>query len=169
MRRAPLSASLWARPALPTWREVTSPSCSTWGSHIRWSQSYSALPKTADSRTCASSRSERIARSRAPYRTREYLVVGYNELMIVDLSDIVRVLVPAFASFVIGMALTPILTHYLYKYKAWKKSPGKLALDGSPAHGFNDLHRTHETRAPRMGGIVVWGSVFITILGIALI
>ncbi|OGG79185.1 hypothetical protein A3A39_03650 [Candidatus Kaiserbacteria bacterium RIFCSPLOWO2_01_FULL_54_13] len=89
--------------------------------------------------------------------------------MVADLSDIVRVLVPAFASFVVGIALTPVLTHYLYKYKAWKKSPGKIALDGSPAHAFNDLHSVHEMRAPRMGGIVVWGSVLITILGIALV
>ena len=86
-----------------------------------------------------------------------------------DLSDIVRVLVPAFASFVVGMVLTPLLTHYLYKYRAWKKTPGKQALDGTPARGFNELHNAHETRAPRMGGVVVWGSVLITILGIALV
>ena len=89
--------------------------------------------------------------------------------MLTDLSDIVRVLVPAFASFVVGMALTPVLTHYLYKYKAWKKTPGKNALDGAPAHGFNQLHVGHEVRAPRMGGIVVWASVLITIIGIALV
>src|SRR3989344_3433147 len=89
--------------------------------------------------------------------------------MVTDLSDIVRVLVPAFTSFVVGMVLTPVLTHYLYKYQAWKKSPGKTALDGAPAHGFNQLHNTHEVRAPRMGGIVVWGSVLITIVGIALV
>ncbi|OGG74041.1 hypothetical protein A3A40_03565 [Candidatus Kaiserbacteria bacterium RIFCSPLOWO2_01_FULL_54_20] len=86
-----------------------------------------------------------------------------------DLSDIVRVLVPAFASFVVGMSITPLLTHYLYKYKAWKKSPGKTALDGAPAHGFNQLHDVHEVRAPRMGGIVVWASVVITIIGIAVV
>ena len=74
--------------------------------------------------------------------------------MVTDLSDIVRVLVPAFTSFVVGMVLTPVLTHYLY---------------GAPAHGFNQLHNTHEVRAPRMGGIVVWGSVLITIVGIALV
>ena len=89
--------------------------------------------------------------------------------MLTDLSDIVRVLVPAFASFVVGMSITPLLTHYLYKYKAWKKSPGKTALDGAPAHGFNQLHDTHEVRAPRMGGIVVWASVVITITGIAVV
>src|SRR3989344_1654781 len=85
------------------------------------------------------------------------------------LSEIVRVLVPGAAAFNIGMGITPILTHYRYKYKAWKKTSGKIALDGSPAHGFNVLHKEHEVRAPRMGGIVIWASVLITILGIALV
>ena len=85
------------------------------------------------------------------------------------LSDIVRVLVPATASFIIGMALTPILTHYLYAFKAWKKQPGKRALDGSQALEFNRLHVEQEVRAPRMGGIVIWGSVLITIIGIAVV
>lgn len=89
--------------------------------------------------------------------------------MIAEYSDIVRVLVPAFTAFVVGIALTPLLTHYLYKYKAWKKTPGKTALDGAPAHGFNELHSIHESRAPRMGGIVVWASVLITIIGIAIV
>lgn len=89
--------------------------------------------------------------------------------MMADLFDIVRVLVPAVTSFVIGIALTPVVAHYLYKYKAWKKSPGKIGLDGAPAQEFNTLHSGHEVRAPRMGGIVVWGSVLITILGIALV
>ena len=83
------------------------------------------------------------------------------------LSSIVRILVPAGIAFFIGIMGTPILTHYLYKYKAWKKRPGKLALDGNAAHEFNRLHNENEVRAPRMGGIVVWGSVVLTILGIA--
>ena len=70
--------------------------------------------------------------------------------------ELVRVLVPATISFALGMALTPVLTHYLYKYKAWKKRPGKQALDGSVAEEFNRLHTGNEVRAPRMGGIVVW-------------
>jgi phospho-N-acetylmuramoyl-pentapeptide-transferase len=83
------------------------------------------------------------------------------------ISDTVRILLPAAATFVIGMVLTPFLTHYLYTYKAWKKKPGKNGLDGSEATEFNRIHEVHETRAPRMGGIVVWGSVLITILGLA--
>lgn len=91
----------------------------------------------------------------------------YTMVMEGILSDIVRVLVPAAAAFVLGMALTPILTHYLYKYKAWKKTPGKIAYDGQAAEEFNRLHIDNEVRAPRMGGIVVWGSVLLTILSLS--
>src|SRR3989344_5513436 len=84
------------------------------------------------------------------------------------LPDLVKVLAPATASFAIGMAITPILTHYLYKYRAWKKTAGKTALDGTKAAEFYKLHEINEVRAPRMGGIVVWGSVVITIIAIAI-
>ena len=84
------------------------------------------------------------------------------------LTDIVRVLIPAAASFIIGIISTPILTHYLYKYRAWKKTAGKTALDGTKAAEFYKLHEINEVRAPRMGGIVVWGSVVITIIAIAI-
>ena len=83
------------------------------------------------------------------------------------LPDLVRILLPAALAFVIGIAATPLLTHYLYTYKAWKKRAGKQALDGAEAHEFYRLHHENEVRAPRMGGIVVWGSVVFTILGIA--
>lgn len=79
------------------------------------------------------------------------------------LQEAIRILVPSALSFVIGIALTPALTHYLYKYRAWKKRAGKLGLDGKTAEEFNRLHELNEVRAPRMGGIVIWGSVLITI------
>jgi phospho-N-acetylmuramoyl-pentapeptide-transferase len=85
------------------------------------------------------------------------------------ISDVVRVLVPAAAAFIVGILSAPILTHYLYKYRAWKKQPGKIALDGTNATEFYRLHQKHEVRAPRMGGIVVWGSVLLTIIGIAIV
>ncbi len=83
------------------------------------------------------------------------------------LPPLVLILIPAAIAFLVGIALTPILTHYLYKFKAWKKVSGKVAYDGETAHEFNRIHKEHEVRAPRMGGIVIWGSVVITILGIA--
>jgi UDP-N-acetylmuramyl pentapeptide phosphotransferase/UDP-N-acetylglucosamine-1-phosphate transferase len=85
------------------------------------------------------------------------------------ISPIVKILIPAALSFAIGIGITPIVAHYLYTYRAWKKRPGKEALDGTIAREFNRLHIENEVRAPRMGGIVVWASVLLTIFGIALL
>lgn len=87
-----------------------------------------------------------------------------------EIANVVKVITPAIVAFVVGIGITPILTHYLYQYKAWKKKPGKIALDGSEAVEFNRLHGFKdgdETHTPRMGGVVIWGSALITILGIA--
>lgn len=78
--------------------------------------------------------------------------------------ETIQVLVPAAAAFAIGMCITPILTHYLYTYRAWKKRAGKTALDGSVAREFNRLHSDSEVRAPRMGGIIIWASATLTVL-----
>ncbi len=77
--------------------------------------------------------------------------------------ETIQVLVPAAAAFAIGIAITPILTHYLYKHRAWKKRAGKHALDGSVASEFNRLHSDNEVRAPRMGGVIIWASAALTI------
>ncbi len=79
------------------------------------------------------------------------------------MSDVVRVLIPAGLAFAIGIACTPLLTYYLYKYKAWKKSAFKVAYDGKVAEVFDSIHRGTQTRAPRFGGIVVWGSALLTV------
>lgn len=80
--------------------------------------------------------------------------------------DALRVLIPFVLSFAIGIALAPLLAHYLYKHKAWKKQSGKTKgmgdETGTPI--FNKMHETHEVRAPRMGGVLIWGSTFITAL-----
>ena len=82
--------------------------------------------------------------------------------------NLAYILLPALLSFLIGIGMTPTLTSYLYYHKAWKKTPGKISLDGTVAHEFLRLHTDTETGTPRMGGIVVWGSVALTalILGI---
>ncbi len=76
---------------------------------------------------------------------------------------IIKILIPAAIAFCAGILMTPILTHYLYKYKAWKKQGGKIAMDGKEATEFNRLKGDGEVRTPRMGGIVIWGSVVITL------
>ncbi len=82
------------------------------------------------------------------------------------LPQLLKVLVPAAMAFTIGMVITPIISHYLHKNQAWKKKAGKITMHGEEASEFNRLHEKNEVRAPRMGGIVIWGSVVLTILGI---
>ena len=76
---------------------------------------------------------------------------------------IVKLLFPAILSFCIGILITPLVTYHLYKFKAWKKEGGKIAMGGQVASEFNRLKGGEETKTPRMGGIVIWGSTFITI------
>lgn len=85
------------------------------------------------------------------------------------IENIIKVVLPAVLAFGVGLSITPILTHYLFKYKIWKKVPGKRALDGTEAQEFNKLHQERERVVPRMGGVVIWGSVLITIILIALL
>jgi len=73
-----------------------------------------------------------------------------------------RIFVPATIAFLFGIAITPFLTHILYKYKMWKPRAGKTGLDGRPAEIFNALHEKKEVGTPRFGGIIVWGSVLLT-------
>jgi len=80
-------------------------------------------------------------------------------------SILLNVLIPALASFAVGILITPLVTYFLYKYKVWKKQGGKTAIGGHEATEFNRLKSSDETKTPRMGGIVIWGSVLITLVG----
>ncbi len=79
--------------------------------------------------------------------------------------DALKILIPWTIAFFTGIALTPFLTHFLYKNKMWKKKAGKQAglgdSNGTPI--FNELHKERDTGTPRMGGIIIWASVLITI------
>ncbi len=76
-------------------------------------------------------------------------------------TDILRILVPAALAFLIGVGITPFVTHFLYKHQMWKRRAGKVALDGTVAEEFNRLHNTREVGTPRFGGIIVWASVML--------
>lgn len=69
------------------------------------------------------------------------------------------------AAFVMAIALTPILTHYLYKYKLWRKDVRQFSPDGSKTPLFASLHKDRETSVPRFGGVLIW----VTTLALAVI
>jgi phospho-N-acetylmuramoyl-pentapeptide-transferase len=78
-------------------------------------------------------------------------------------SDLVKLFIPSTVGFVIGILITPIISHYLYKYEMWKKRAGKVSWDGKDTPIFNELHKHKEVGTPKMGGIVIWLSVLLTI------
>lgn len=81
--------------------------------------------------------------------------------------DILKVVIPSVLTFFLAISITPLLTHYLYKYKMWKKRP---RIDDTVA-GLEEIspefkriqNAEDEIRTPRPGGIVVWLSVFLCI------
>ncbi|OGC86013.1 hypothetical protein A2949_01735 [Candidatus Adlerbacteria bacterium RIFCSPLOWO2_01_FULL_54_21b] len=77
-------------------------------------------------------------------------------------TDIMRVFIPATIAFLIGIGITPFVTHFLYRNRMWKQKGGKVALDGTDAVEFNRLHQEREVGVPRFGGVIVWASVFLT-------
>lgn len=81
-------------------------------------------------------------------------------------SDISKVFIPATTAFVLGIALAPLLTHYLFKYKVWKKKAHKATLYESEFNYEKALGREPglETKTPRMGGILIWATVAIVTL-----
>ncbi len=78
--------------------------------------------------------------------------------------DIVKVFLPAVASFVVGIIITPFLSNYLYKHEMWKKKSVTVAVDGGGTPITNKLHNDEAKKTPRMGGIIVWASTAISIL-----
>lgn len=80
--------------------------------------------------------------------------------------DIVKIFTASSSSFIVGMLITPAITYYLYKHKAWKKRNVSVAIDGRSAAISQRLHDDERKKTPRMGGVVVWASAFITIVGI---
>ncbi len=74
---------------------------------------------------------------------------------------IVKTLTLFLISFVIAIALAPPLIAFLYKNKAWKKKPRETTFGGEKTPVFTSLHAEKEVSTPRMGGILIWGTVLI--------
>jgi len=84
--------------------------------------------------------------------------------MDLTITNTVKIILPTAVTFFVGIGITPVVTHYMYKYKAWKKEAGNekgLGSDeGTPI--FNELHADKEVNTPRMGGVVIVISVIAT-------
>ncbi len=75
--------------------------------------------------------------------------------------NLIKIFVPTTLAFFLGLFLTPIATHFFYKYKMWKK----YSRNASTSSDFSKIHNEkEELRTPRVGGIIIWVSVLTTVL-----
>jgi phospho-N-acetylmuramoyl-pentapeptide-transferase len=77
-------------------------------------------------------------------------------------AQVTRILSLSAFSFVVAMALTPVLMKFLYKYNIGKQ----IRSEGAPI--FNSLHQKKEG-TPTMGGILIWFTTAIIALGLWLL
>jgi phospho-N-acetylmuramoyl-pentapeptide-transferase len=76
------------------------------------------------------------------------------------LLNLVKIFIPTAFAFFLGILLTPIATHFFYKYKMWKKYSRN---DTTTTTDFSKIHDEQaELRTPRVGGIIIWFSVLLT-------
>jgi phospho-N-acetylmuramoyl-pentapeptide-transferase len=85
------------------------------------------------------------------------------EQITISISALLHIFWLTVTSFVLTMGLTPVLTHFLYKYKLWNK-PKDTAITGEKATIYAKLHRA-KRNVPTMAGILIWiGVAFITLV-----
>lgn len=76
------------------------------------------------------------------------------------LGNLVKIFVPTALAFFLGLFLTPIATHFFYKYKMWKKYSRNNEIS---APDFQKIHNEQEElNTPRIGGVIIWMAVLLT-------
>ncbi len=77
--------------------------------------------------------------------------------------NVIKIFLPTTLAFLIGIALTPSITSYMYKHKLWRRK--KRSEDGEITNeDYKKLHDgTTETSTPRVGGIIIWLSTLLCI------
>lgn len=76
--------------------------------------------------------------------------------------DLLKIIGPTVLTFFAGILITPFFTRYFYKYKMWKKSP---RTESDTSEAFKGIHNTdQEVSTPRIGGVIIWVSVLITVV-----
>lgn len=76
----------------------------------------------------------------------------------------IKIFLPAFISFIVGIILTPIATHYFYKYRMWRRIGRENNLPEKEVTGFAKIHDGQaEISTPRTGGMIIWISVILTL------
>ncbi len=68
-------------------------------------------------------------------------------------------------AFFFALGWTPLLAHFLFKYRMWRKAARTRAPDGAGTPIFASLHKEREVSIPRMGGLLIWLTTLFVIFG----
>jgi len=80
-------------------------------------------------------------------------------------TDLIKVLFSAVVSFMIGIAITPYLSGFMYKHKMWRKKSRSQENVDAMSDTFKKIHNEKvETGTPRVGGVIIWISVLAVIV-----
>jgi len=87
------------------------------------------------------------------------------ETITIDVYSLLKVFGFLAGSFMVTFGLTPTLTYFLYRFKAWKKQKTQ-AITGEKAVIYQKLHaEKHKRNVPTLAGILIWFVVaLITVL-----
>lgn len=77
--------------------------------------------------------------------------------------DVIKIFAFGALGFIVAFLFTPALTHFLYKYKLWRKEVRKKSIDGGEVAFFKKFHGEEEVRIPRFGGLLIWVTTLILI------
>jgi len=78
--------------------------------------------------------------------------------------NVIKVLGTSAIASMVAILWSPLLINFLYKHQLWKKSARTKAMSGEDAVVFNALHKERETRVPRMGGLLIFGTTVLVVL-----
>jgi phospho-N-acetylmuramoyl-pentapeptide-transferase len=83
--------------------------------------------------------------------------------------NVLKVVLPSVLTFFLGILITPFFTNFFYKYKMWKKNPRTEAGDITTDDFVRIHNTTGELFTPRVGGVIIWVSVLLTVAVIFLV
>ncbi len=80
--------------------------------------------------------------------------------------DVLKVVIPSVLTFFIGILITPFFTNLFYKHRMWRRN-SRLDNTNGVSKEFADVHDVKsELSTPRIGGVIIWISVLMTVLTI---
>ena len=77
--------------------------------------------------------------------------------------DLVKIFLPTTVSFILGILITPIASHFFYKHKMWKKKPRSEGLSSNEFKLIHQKKEATEVSVPCVGGIIIWTSVLLSV------